>query len=38
MNILLTIDDNYIDIAENMLYSLRQYNRNLIIHVVYDSL
>ena len=38
MNILITVDDNYIDIATKMLYSLKLYNNRLIIHVIYDNL
>ena len=38
MNILITVDDNYIDVATKMLYSLKLYNNRLIIHVIYDNL
>ncbi len=38
MNILITIDDNYIEPALTMLFSLKLYNDNLIIHVIYDNL
>lgn len=38
MNILITVDDNYIDVALDMLYSLKLYNDNLVIHVIYDNL
>ena len=37
MNILVTIDDNYIDVCTKMLFSLRAHNDNLIIHVIYDD-
>ncbi len=37
MNILITVDDNYIDVALNMLFSLRLYNENLTIHSIYDD-
>ena len=32
------IDDNYVDAALDMLFSLKQYNDNLIIHILYDNL
>ncbi len=38
MNILVTFDDNYLDIAMNMLLSLKRYNDNLVIHILYDNL
>lgn len=38
MNILVTFDDNYVDIALDMLFSLKQHNDNLIIHILYDNL
>lgn len=38
MNILVTFDDNYVDAALDMLYSLKLYNDNLIIHILYDNL
>ena len=38
MNILVTFDDNYVDATLDMLFSLKQYNDNLIIHILYDNL
>lgn len=38
MNILITFDDNYVDATLDMLFSLKQYNDNLIIHILYDNL
>ena len=38
MNILITIDDNYLDIAMDMLYSLKLNNKKLTIHLIYDNL
>ena len=38
MNILVTFDDNYVNAALDMLFSLKLYNDNLIIHVLYDNL
>ena len=34
MNILVTFDDNYVDAALDMLFSLKQYNDNVIIHIL----
>lgn len=38
MNILITIDDNYLEPAFNMLYSLKHFNNKLIIYIIYDNL
>ena len=38
MNIVITFDDNYVEYVLEMLYSLRLYNNNLIIHIIYDNL
>lgn len=38
MNILVTFDNNYLEPALNMLLSLKRYNDDLIIHIIYDNL
>lgn len=38
MDILVTFDDNYVEPALEMLYSLKMHNDNLKIHVIYDNL
>lgn len=38
MNILVTFDNNYLEHALNMLLSLKRYNDNLTIHIIYDDL
>lgn len=38
MNIVVTFDDNYVEPALKMLYSLKMHNDNLKIHVIYDNL
>ena len=38
MNILVTFDNNYVDAALDMLFSIKLYNDNLIIHILYDNL
>lgn len=38
MNILVTFDNNYLEPALNMLLSLKRYNDDLIIHIIYNNL
>lgn len=38
MDILVTADSNYIDEVSKMLYSLKRYHSDLVIHLVYDNL
>ena len=38
MNILITVDNNYLEIALKMLYSVKLYNNDLRIYVIYDDL
>ena len=35
---MITIDDNYLEVAFNLLLSLKKYHKDLVIHVIYDNL